>query len=62
MDHPFFEVTDLEGHYTIEDVPPGKYTLRAWHERLREFDQEVTVAADGAATADITYRRIQKPK
>ena len=25
-------VTDADGFYTIENVPPGKYTLRMWHE------------------------------
>ena len=30
---PYFAVTDATGKYTIEGVPPGKYTVRAWHER-----------------------------
>ena len=62
MEHPFFGVTDLEGRYSIPDLPPGTYTLRAWHERLGELDQEVTVTADGATPADFTYRRIQRQK
>ncbi len=62
MEHPFFGVTDLDGRYVINDLPPGSYTLRAWHERLGELDQEIIVAADGVAEADFTYRRIQKPK
>jgi plastocyanin len=30
---PYFAVTDASGAYVIKDVPPGKYTLNAWHER-----------------------------
>jgi len=30
---PYFAVTDANGNYKIENVPPGKYTLKAWHER-----------------------------
>lgn len=32
MDHPYFAVTDEEGRFEISGVPPGKYTLVAWHE------------------------------
>ncbi len=30
---PYFAVTDADGNYKIENVPPGTYTLNAWHER-----------------------------
>lgn len=32
MEHPYFAVTDNEGRYDIDDVPPGTYRLVAWHE------------------------------
>jgi len=30
--HPYFAVTDAEGKFEITGVPPGEYTLVAWHE------------------------------
>lgn len=30
--HPYFAVTDATGKYEIKDIPPGKYTVVAWHE------------------------------
>lgn len=32
FDHPFFAVTNGSGEFAINDVPPGKYKLRVWHE------------------------------
>lgn len=31
-EHPYVAVTDATGRFTLADVPPGRYTLRAWHE------------------------------
>lgn len=60
MEHPFFAVTGLDGRFTIGNLPPGTYTLRAWHERLGELDQEVTIAENESAQAQFTYQRIRK--
>ncbi len=32
LDHPYFALTDAEGKFEISGVPPGTYTLVAWHE------------------------------
>jgi hypothetical protein len=32
FDHPYFAVTDAEGKFEMAGVPPGTYTLIAWHE------------------------------
>jgi hypothetical protein len=32
FDHPYFAVTDEDGRFRIDQVPPGSYTLQAWHE------------------------------
>ncbi|HSY17390.1 MAG TPA: carboxypeptidase regulatory-like domain-containing protein [Candidatus Acidoferrales bacterium] len=54
MTNPYFAVTDGDGHYTITGVPPGKYTLKAWHERLPADTQEITVPETGGVKADFT--------
>jgi plastocyanin len=48
-----FAVTDDSGAFTISGVPSGKHTLKLWHERLGEKQQDVDVRADGTATVDI---------
>lgn len=49
--NPFFAVSDGDGGFTIDKVPPGKYTLEAWHEKYGSKTAEVTVAADKPAEA-----------
>ena len=56
--HPFFAVTAEDGSFTIKGVPPGKYTVVAWHEggaNGTEKTMEVTVPASGAAKADFAF-------
>ena len=56
--HPFFAVSGEDGSFTIKGVPPGKYTVVAWHEggaKGTEKPMEVTVAAKGSATADFSF-------
>jgi plastocyanin len=48
-----FAVTDDSGAYTISGVKPGKHTLKLWHERLGEKEQQVDVPTEGTATADL---------
>ncbi|HAA75346.1 TPA: hypothetical protein DCE37_09520 [Candidatus Latescibacteria bacterium] len=52
--HPFFDVSDGTGAFTLKGMPAGSYTVTAWHEVFGSKSVEVTVA-DGAATADFTY-------
>ncbi len=54
MANPYFAVTDDGGHYTITNVPPGTYHLKAWHERLPADTRDIIVPTNGAVTADFT--------
>lgn len=54
LENPFFAVADEAGHYTISNVPPGTYNLKAWHERLPGQSQEIIVPAAGEVTVDFT--------
>lgn len=44
INHPYYALTDAEGRFTIKGVPPGKYTLKAWHEG---WNVTKTVEKDG---------------
>ena len=55
VEHPYYAVTDAAGKFDLKDVPPGTYTLVAWHESLGTQEQKVTVAAGKPATASFTF-------
>jgi plastocyanin len=55
--NPYFAVTDEQGDFTITDVPPGTYTLRVWHERLKEASQSITIGAKDTLTVNFALGR-----
>jgi carboxypeptidase family protein len=54
FEHPYYATTDAKGHFSIADVPPGTYTLVAWHEILGSEEASVTVTPGEAATVNFT--------
>jgi plastocyanin len=44
--HPYFAVTGKDGKFELKDIPPGNYTITAWHEQLGTSTQKVTIAAN----------------
>jgi hypothetical protein len=56
MDHPFFAVSNSKGQFKIEGLPPGEYTLAAWHEEFGEQETTVTVGATGSTDVDFSFK------
>ncbi len=56
MEHPWYAVSNADGSFAILNVPPGKYTLHAWHEKMGEQTTEVTVTGTGAV-AELTFKK-----
>lgn len=52
LENPFFAKSDDKGRYAIRGLPPGEYTVRAWHERLPSVRRKVTVGATGEVRLD----------
>ena len=53
LDHPYFAVTGESGTFELKGLPPGTYTIEAWHERLGASTQSVTIGEK--ETKEITF-------
>ena len=51
-----FAVTGDDGTFTIKGLPPGKYTVEAWHEKYGTKDIEVTVGAKESKSQDFEFK------
>jgi plastocyanin len=43
FDHPWFTIPDDQGRFSIDGIPAGEHTLVAWHERIGERRDRVTI-------------------
>lgn len=57
VETPYFAITLKDGTYVIKNVPPGKYVLKTWHERLKPQSKEVEISGDASATVDFELRK-----
>lgn len=53
--HPFFAVSDADGNYKIEGLPPGSYKIVAWHEKLGEKTVEVVLVRGESRYVGFTF-------
>jgi len=57
LNHPYFQVTDEDGSFELRNVPPGTYTLAAWHEYYGSKTQQITVNPKQEQSLVITMAR-----
>jgi len=55
LPHPFYATSSSDGKYTIKGLPPGTYTIEAWHEKLGTQTATVTVGKGESKTTDFNY-------
>ena len=48
VDNPYYVLTDENGRFSLEDVPPGTYDLRAWHPGIKQVMKKPVTIEPGA--------------
>ncbi|NIO11058.1 MAG: hypothetical protein GTO40_24820 [Deltaproteobacteria bacterium] len=56
-DHPYYEVTSEAGGFQLKDVPPGKYTVEVWHEKLGVQTKSVSVEPGGDVRLEFQFSK-----
>jgi len=56
LDHPFYAVTSNTGRFELKGLPPGTYTVEAWHEKLGTQTQMVTVGEKQSSNISFTFK------
>jgi Carboxypeptidase regulatory-like domain len=56
MPHPFYAVSQMNGQFTIPNLPPGTYTLVAWHEKYGQQEQSITVGPKESKQVSFSFK------
>ena len=56
-DNPYVTTTGADGSFKLTDVPPGKYKVTIWHEKLGKITKEVTVQAGATTQLDYAFSK-----
>jgi hypothetical protein len=62
LDNPYFAVTGDHGAFKLPELPPGTYTVTAWHEVYGEQKQRVTVEPGKPMSVDFTFKPSQQAR
>ena len=57
MDHPFFAVTDRDGRFSLPKLPPGDYSLTAWHEMYGTQETRISIGTGTSKEILLTFRQ-----
>ncbi len=55
LPHSFYSVSGSDGGFSIKGLPPGSYTIEAWHEKYGTQTATVTVTGSETKTADFAF-------
>ncbi len=54
--HPYFVVTGKDGSFDLGDLPPGAYTLKAWHEKVGTATQQIKIGPNETRKIQFVFK------
>ena len=61
-DNAYVSLSDTNGSFSIQDIPPGTYTLQVWHEALGPQKKEIIIKGDEEVKVDFDLEKKKKRK
>ena len=55
-DNPLHAITDAEGRWSIEGLPPGTHVVTAWHPEFGTLEKEAVLAEGESLRVDLEFR------
>lgn len=55
FDHPYAAITNEDGEFMIDDIPPGEYLLKVWHEGFGTEEKKIDVKSGETAEVRIAF-------
>jgi len=56
--HPYFAVSGKDGSFGLSSLPPGTYTIKAWHEKLGTSTQTITIGANETKEISFVFKGV----
>jgi len=54
--HPYFAITGKDGSFALKNIPPGEYTIQAWHEKYGVLTQKVNLAPNRSQEVQFIFK------
>lgn len=56
LKNPYYAVTKPDGSFDLPNLPPGTYTIKAWHEKLGTSTQSITIGANQTKEINFVFK------
>lgn len=61
IEHPFFAITDQNGNFVLNELPPGQYTIQAHHRKAGILQKEITVEENRGLSIEFEFKAPAPP-
>lgn len=55
VDNPYYALSDADGNFSIDQLPPGEYEVIAWRPHFKPIEKEITVTANKTVSINFDF-------